>query len=58
MACLEKEGLVSIKKVWVNTCPTIADSLLPLCEINSVNRPPCACPQLAEGDPPARPAPT
>jgi len=25
MACLEKEGLVSIKKVWVNTCPPGAD---------------------------------
>jgi hypothetical protein len=48
MACLEKEGLVSIKKLRVNTCTPMADSLLTLCEINSVNRPLCAFLRLAE----------
>jgi hypothetical protein len=27
---LEKQGLVSIKKLWVNTCPPLVDSLFPL----------------------------
>ncbi len=49
MACLEKQGLISIKKLWVNTCPPMADSLLPLCGINYVNRPTRAYPAIAEG---------
>jgi len=38
MSYLEKEGLVSIKKLSVNTCPHMEDSLLPLYGGNSVNR--------------------
>ena len=36
---LEKQGLVSIKKLWVNTCPPLADSLSGYDPITFVNRP-------------------
>ena len=36
---LEEQGLVSIKKLWVNTCPPLVDSLSGYGPLSSVNRP-------------------